>query len=141
MTQTFKCPSCSAPLEFEGKPMQKCRFCGSSVIVPSGAIQNSNVFGGFGECHGLLKQDGKFLVLEFQLQDSVLRVLKSGVVALIDFGMVGRLEDDKREQLIDLFAAVTRGDARACVSQVLSIGKPFRAGGRDVVEADHVEHR
>lgn len=49
MTQSFKCPSCSAPLEFEGKPMQKCRFCGSNVIVPSGTIQNSNVFGGFGE--------------------------------------------------------------------------------------------
>ena len=42
-------------------------------------FQISHVFGGFGECHGLLKQDGKFLVLEFQLQDSVLRVLKSGV--------------------------------------------------------------
>lgn len=49
MTQSFKCPSCSAPLEFEGKPMQKCRFCGSNVIVPSGTIQNSNVFGSFGE--------------------------------------------------------------------------------------------
>lgn len=29
--------------------MQKCRFCGSNVIVPSGTIQNSNVFGAFGE--------------------------------------------------------------------------------------------
>lgn len=35
MAETFKCPSCSAPLEFEGRPMQKCPFCGSSVIVPS----------------------------------------------------------------------------------------------------------
>jgi hypothetical protein len=25
--------------------MQKCRFCGSNVIVPSGVIQNSNLFG------------------------------------------------------------------------------------------------
>jgi streptogramin lyase len=49
MTETFKCPSCNAPLEFEGKMMQKCRFCGSNVIVPTGAIQNSNAFGGFGE--------------------------------------------------------------------------------------------
>lgn len=49
MTQSFKCPSCNAPLEFEGKMMQKCKFCGSSVIVPSSAIQNSNAFGGFGE--------------------------------------------------------------------------------------------
>jgi sugar lactone lactonase YvrE len=49
MTETFKCPSCNAPLEFEGKMMQKCRFCGSSVIVPTGAIQSSSAFGGFGE--------------------------------------------------------------------------------------------
>jgi outer membrane protein assembly factor BamB len=49
MTQTFKCPSCNAPLEFEGKMMQKCTFCGSNVIVPSDAIQNSNHFGEFGE--------------------------------------------------------------------------------------------
>lgn len=48
MAETFKCPSCSAPLEFEGKPMQKCRFCGSNVIVPSGVIQSSSVFGRVG---------------------------------------------------------------------------------------------
>jgi DNA-directed RNA polymerase subunit RPC12/RpoP len=48
MTESFKCPSCSAPLEFEGKPVQKCRFCGSNVIVPVGTIQNSGAFGGYG---------------------------------------------------------------------------------------------
>jgi len=41
-----------------------------------------NVFAGLGECHGLARQDGKFLVLEFQVQDSVLHVLKSGVKSL-----------------------------------------------------------
>jgi Ribosomal protein L7/L12 C-terminal domain len=49
MTESFKCPSCNAPLEFEGKMMQKCAFCGSNVIVPSSVIQNSNSFGGFGQ--------------------------------------------------------------------------------------------
>jgi len=48
MAESFKCPSCSAPLEFEGKPMQKCRFCASNVIVPSSVIQSSSVFGGAG---------------------------------------------------------------------------------------------
>jgi len=48
MTESFRCPSCSAPLEFEGKPMQKCRFCGCSVIVPAHVIQSANVFGGAG---------------------------------------------------------------------------------------------
>ena len=31
----FKCPACSAPLEFQGNTIQKCGFCGGSVIVPS----------------------------------------------------------------------------------------------------------
>lgn len=35
MTRTFNCASCSAPLEFEGTPTQKCRYCGSTVIAPS----------------------------------------------------------------------------------------------------------
>ncbi|MBS1797030.1 MAG: hypothetical protein JSS81_24600 [Acidobacteria bacterium] len=48
MAETFKCPSCSAPLEFEGRPMQKCRFCGSNVIVPASVVQGSPHFGGVG---------------------------------------------------------------------------------------------
>ena len=35
MAETFRCPSCAAPLEFEGKTMQKCPFCSSNVIAPS----------------------------------------------------------------------------------------------------------
>jgi len=35
-------------LEFEGKPMQKCRFCGSNVIVPSDVVRSAPVFGGVG---------------------------------------------------------------------------------------------
>ena len=48
MAETFKCPSCAAPLEFEGKMMQKCKFCESNVIVPSNVMQTSNAFGGAG---------------------------------------------------------------------------------------------
>lgn len=48
MAETFRCPSCSAPLEFEGKMMQKCRHCGSNVIVPSDVMRYSNSFGSSG---------------------------------------------------------------------------------------------
>ncbi len=48
MAEVFKCPSCSAPLEFEGKMMQKCKFCQSNVVVPSEMMRNSNAFGGAG---------------------------------------------------------------------------------------------
>ena len=41
MIASFKCASCSAPLEFEGKSTQKCRFCGNTVIVPPEVFSRS----------------------------------------------------------------------------------------------------
>lgn len=65
-----------------------------------------------------------------------LRILRTGVIGLIDYGMVGRLEEDKREQLIDLFLGVTQRNVRGCVNQVLLIGKPFRPVDRPLLECD-----
>src|SRR5258708_3724916 len=64
------------------------------------------------------------------------RILRHGVVGLIDYGMVGRLEDEKREQLADLFLAVHQGNVRGCVEQVLLIGKPFRPVDRPLLMSD-----
>jgi len=65
-----------------------------------------------------------------------IRILPSGVTGLIDYGMVGRLEEEKREQLVDLFVAVTQGDVRGCVDQVLVIGRPFRPVDRPLLTSD-----
>ncbi len=35
MTNSFRCASCAAPLEFTGTTTQKCPYCGSTVIAPS----------------------------------------------------------------------------------------------------------
>jgi len=43
MTETFDCASCSAPLDFEGTAIHKCKFCGSTVIVPSQLISGSGI--------------------------------------------------------------------------------------------------
>ena len=60
-------------------------------------FQIHNVFGGLGECHGLLKQEGKLLVLEFQVQDSVLNVIKGGVKSVeIPLADVARIELRRR---------------------------------------------
>lgn len=65
-----------------------------------------------------------------------MRVLTNGVVGLIDYGMVGRLEEDKREQLVDLLLAVSQGNVRGCVDQVLLFGKPFRPIDRPLLQSD-----
>jgi ubiquinone biosynthesis protein len=65
-----------------------------------------------------------------------MRILPSGVIGLFDFGMIGRLEDEKREQLIDLLVAVVHGDSAAAVEQVLLIGKPYRPVDLPLLKSD-----
>ena len=65
-----------------------------------------------------------------------IRILPNGVIGLIDYGMVGRLEDEKREQLIDLLVAISRGDVRGTVAQVLVIGQPFHPVDLPLLRSD-----
>ncbi len=65
-----------------------------------------------------------------------MKILPNGVIGLLDYGMVGRLEEDKREQLIDLLVAVSRGDVRQCVDQVLLLGKPIHPVDSAVLRSD-----
>ncbi len=65
-----------------------------------------------------------------------IRVLPDGVIGLIDYGMVGRLDDEKREELIDLLTAVIRGDVARAVDQVLLVGKPYRPIDRPLLRSD-----
>ena len=65
-----------------------------------------------------------------------IRILRHGVIGLIDYGMVGRLDDEKREQLVGLLLAVGRYDVDSCVDQVLKVGKPFRPVDRPLLTSD-----
>ena len=38
-----------------------------------------DLYGGLGECHGLLRDEGEYLCFEFQTKDSVAGIFKSGV--------------------------------------------------------------
>ncbi|HID22053.1 MAG TPA: AarF/ABC1/UbiB kinase family protein, partial [Planctomycetaceae bacterium] len=51
-----------------------------------------------------------------------IRVLDDGSICLLDYGMVGILEDEKREQFIDMLVAVSRQDVRAVVEIVQRMG-------------------
>lgn len=54
MTKTFRCASCSAPLDFTGSVTQKCDHCGSTVIAPHEMFYASNPapFDDLGELKG-----------------------------------------------------------------------------------------
>lgn len=65
-----------------------------------------------------------------------LRVMKNGTIGLIDYGMVGRLEEDRREQLVDLFMSVVQRDVKGAVDLVLIVGKPSRDVDRPLLMSD-----
>ncbi len=65
-----------------------------------------------------------------------IRVLPDGTIGLLDFGMVGILDDEKRELLVDLFVAVQRHDVARAVEMVLALGQPFRPVDTPLLRAD-----
>ena len=65
-----------------------------------------------------------------------IRLMHDGSLCLLDYGMVGMLEDVQREELVDLFVAVNRKDVSAVVDLVQSIGKPIRPVDVPLLRAD-----
>lgn len=65
-----------------------------------------------------------------------LRICRGGTLALLDYGMVGRIEEDKRDQLVDLLVAVTRSDAKSAVDMILIVGRAPREVDRTLLQSD-----
>jgi ubiquinone biosynthesis protein len=65
-----------------------------------------------------------------------MRVLPDGTICLLDYGMCGTLDDEKRELLVDLFVAVTRHELSRAVELVTQIGQPFRPIDMPLLKAD-----
>jgi ubiquinone biosynthesis protein len=65
-----------------------------------------------------------------------MRIMADGSLALLDYGMVGVLEDDVRDRLIDLFLAVSRNRVDHVTSLVLAIGHPQRTVDPVLLKAD-----
>ncbi|HUG93346.1 MAG TPA: AarF/ABC1/UbiB kinase family protein [Planctomycetaceae bacterium] len=72
-----------------------------------------------------------------------IRILPDGSICLLDYGMVGMIDDELRENLVDLFLAITRQDVHAAVELIEVIGRPLepidppllRAEIRDFVQS------
>jgi ubiquinone biosynthesis protein len=65
-----------------------------------------------------------------------IRVLHDGSIALIDYGMVGMLTDEKREQLVDLFVSVANKDVNRALRLVKRMGHPSRPVDDMLLAAD-----
>ncbi|MDB5340580.1 MAG: ubiB [Planctomycetaceae bacterium] len=65
-----------------------------------------------------------------------LRITRNGTLGLIDYGMVGRLEEERREQLVDLFLCISQRNVKGAVDLVLVVGKPSQEVDRGLLQSD-----
>lgn len=54
------------------------------------------------------------------------RVMPDGSIGLLDYGMVGLIDEDKRDGLVDLLVAVSRRNVKSAVDVILTLGEPMR---------------
>lgn len=64
------------------------------------------------------------------------RVLPDGSLCLIDYGMVGILEEERRDLLVDLFLNVAKKDSAKMVDLVLKLGHSKRPVDQQLLRAD-----
>lgn len=65
-----------------------------------------------------------------------IRIRHDGTICLLDYGMIGILDHELKEHLIDLFAAVAHQDVERAVRLVLEIGEPCRDVDQDLLLID-----
>ena len=65
-----------------------------------------------------------------------IRIKRDGTVCLLDYGMIGILDDKMREHLIDLLLAVSKRDVDSAVSLVLRIGETHGEVDRALLQVD-----
>ncbi|MDB5385590.1 MAG: ubiB [Planctomycetaceae bacterium] len=83
-----------------------------------------------------LKQVFEFGLFHGDPHPGNVRIMRDGRIGLIDFGMVGRLEDERREQLVDIFLSISQRDVKRAVELVLTVGRPSGDVDRSLLQAD-----
>ncbi len=83
-----------------------------------------------------MKQAFEFGVFHGDPHPGNIRIRYDGTICLLDYGMVGMLEKDTREQLIDLLVAISQQDVDAAVKLVLEIGEAPREIDRPLLQVD-----
>lgn len=83
-----------------------------------------------------MRQAFEFGVFHGDPHPGNLRVERDGTIALLDFGMIGFLDERNRDRLVDLLLAVNRHDVDAAMDVVLDLGKPTQPVEYPLLRAD-----
>lgn len=83
-----------------------------------------------------MKQAFEFGVFHGDPHPGNVRIRRDGTICLLDYGMIGMLEEKTREELIDLLLAISQQQVDAAVKLVLTIGEPYREVDRPLLQVD-----
>jgi ubiquinone biosynthesis protein len=97
------------------------------ITKPQLAVNGAHIF---------LKQAFEFGVFHGDPHPGNIRVRKDGSIALLDFGMIGQIDQTKREQLTDLLLAVERQNVDRMVTLAREIGTATQPIDEVLLRAD-----
>ncbi len=83
-----------------------------------------------------MKQAFEYGVFHGDPHPGNLRIRPDGAICLLDYGMIGMLDEAMREMLVDLFVAIAQQDADSAVDVVLVLGQPYREVDRPLLQID-----
>lgn len=83
-----------------------------------------------------MKQAFEYGVFHGDPHPGNLRIRPDGAICLLDYGMIGMLDEAMREMLVDLFVAIAQQNADAAVDVVLILGQPYREVDRPLLQID-----
>lgn len=83
-----------------------------------------------------MKQVFEFGVFHGDPHPGNVRIQRDGSIALLDYGMVGLIEDSMRDQLTDLFVAIVRNRVDRVTELVQEIGLPTQPVDQVLLKAD-----
>jgi ubiquinone biosynthesis protein len=83
-----------------------------------------------------MKQVFEFGIFHGDPHPGNVRIREDGSIALLDYGMIGLLQDEVRDRLVDLFVAVVRNRVDEVTHLVRDIGRPMQPIDSVLLKAD-----
>ena len=83
-----------------------------------------------------MKQAFEFGVFHGDPHPGNIRIRRDGTICLLDYGMIGMLDEKTREQLIDLLVAISKKDVDGAIKMVLQVGEAYREVDRTLLQID-----
>jgi ubiquinone biosynthesis protein len=83
-----------------------------------------------------LKQVFEFGIFHGDPHPGNMRILADGSICLLDYGMIGMIDEDTRDQLIDFLVALTSQDISEIIRILLKLGQTTKTVDRHLLELD-----